>query len=396
MTQRERYLAIAVGVVVTLFGAQYLFNKLSSTLREKQDAVDMARSESSDLDKTTTSGKIAARKIEKLASKSLPTNQETLVAQYRDWLTELGNEVSMDGIKVTVPDRAIKTTDAYSAYDFTLQGICRTDRALELLGMFYDKDYLHSIKGLKMTLLPKRKDHVNVQLDARALALQGASPKQEPSVASSGRLAMSLDEYKQVILDRNMFSPPNKAPKFATSKTHTIERGKPWELELEADDPESHSVSYELLSDELPEGLRFRGKRFSWRPKENGDYEVLIGARDSGWPSQSTEQKLVFRVVDPKVEEQKPEPPKFDAASQAFVSALLSGRSGPEVWIRSPTDGQIFQLQKGADFELGTIKAKVVDINLKEDFVELESDGAHWTVGMNSFLSEAYQKSQVD
>jgi hypothetical protein len=93
----------------------------------------------------------------------------------------------------------------------------------------------------------------------------------------------------------------------------------------------------------------------------------------------------------PKVEE-----PKFDPATQSRVSAVLGGRKGPEAWIRSMTDGKTFELAVGDDFELGTIKAKVVSINLKESFVELETDGRRWTVGMDSTLTEAFAKSQVD
>lgn len=396
MTQRERYLAIAVGVVVTLFGAQFLFNKVSGTLRDKQDAVDLARNQSADLDKTSTSGKIAARKMESLNSMSLPTDQETLVAQYRDWLNQIGNEVSMEGIQVKVPERAIKSTDAFSLYNFSLRGVCRTDHALELMGKFYDKNYLHKIRNLKMTPVPKRKDHMLIQLDAQAASLTSAAPKQEPSTAPSGRLAMSTEQYKESILGRNAFSPPNNPPRFATGKQHKIERGKSWELALESKDAESHGVRYELISEELPKGMNFREGQFSWKPTENGDYEVLVRAEDNGWPSRATEEKFVFTVIDPKKEEKKVEPEKFDIASQAFVSAILSGIAGPEVWIRSRTDGKTLRLKKGADFELGTIKATVLDINLAEDFVELESAGAHWTIGMESSLAEAFKKSQID
>ena len=207
---------------------------------------------------------------------------------------------------------------------------------------------------------------------------------------------MSLADYKEKILNRNPFSPPNNAPQITTGSSHSINRGEQWTLQLESKDSEGHRVNFEVVSDELPEGLRVRDGVLSWRPSENGVHELLVRATDDGWPQRSTEQRIKLAVVDPPPVEVKVETPTFDVASQAFVSAILSGKSGPEAWIRSRTDGNTLYLSKGADFELGSIKAKVVDINLNEDFVEFETDGARWTIGMDDSLADAYKKSQVD
>lgn len=393
MTQRERYLAIGVAVVVGLLIAQYAFKTVTSTLQEKEDAVNTAMAESSRMDKIVTNGKLAARKLDELTKKSLPNDQETLVAQYRDWLTQLGHQVEMDEIHVGVPDRAARSTDAYSAYNFSLRGLCRTDRVLDLMGKFYDKDYLHSMRGFKMNLT-RDANIIDVTLDSQVLALSSASPEQEPSNNPSGRLAISMDEYKDAILNRNPFSPPNGAPRITTDRRHQIYRGESWSLDVETSDPESHFVSVEVDYDDLPEGMRFRRGSFNWRPQENGEYEVLVRAYDNGWPSQETERTLTFEVVDKPAE--APKPPEFDAASQTFVSAIVSGRGGPEAWIRSRTDGETLYLKEGQDFEIGSIKAKIVRINLREDFVELESEDLRWTIGMDTSLADAFAKSQVD
>lgn len=395
MTQRERYLAIGVGLVVGAFGLQYVVNSMRSSLQMKQDLADAARDEAQSMEKIAVTGKLAARKLEMLAPKSLPTNQEALVAQYRNWLFKLGEESGLEDIRVATPERPSQTTEAFESYDFALSGKSRKDQVVDLLARYYDRDYLHTVRTLKLNQT-KDPDILDVVLESRALSLSAADPKQQPSTASSGRLAMSAEEYKKTILNRNPFSPPNQAPKISSSSSHTVERGKNWSLNLEAKDPESHRVEFEMVSTDLPEGLRFNNGSLSWEPSENGEYEVLVRAMDNGWPSKSTEQKLVISVVDPPKEEPKVEPPKFDVATQAFVSALLRGRSGPEAWIRSRTDGKTLQLSEGADFELGSIKAKVIGINLDEDFVELESDGARWTIGMDTSLADAYNRSKID
>lgn len=398
MSQRERFLAIAVAVVVGLFGAQYLFNKVTTTLTEKQDAVDAARGESEDMDKVITSGKISVRKMEELARKSLPRNEEALIGQYSAWLTQLGQEVEMDPLKVTVPDRPIKTTDSYKAYNFGLQGECDLDKATEVIAKFYDKDYLHTMRNLKVNLSSKEPNRVQVQFDAQALSLNSAPVDQEPSADVSGRLAMSIDEYKEKILGRNPFSPPNRSPKFDIDRRYEIEQGESFRLAMKATDPElgEGACDFELVSDEIPEGMRYRRGELSWRPQELGDYEVTVRATDRTWPRQTSDRTIRFTVIEPVVEEVI-EPPKFDKATQAFVSALLSGRNGPEVWIRSRTDGNTLKLTESEDFELGNIKAKVIEINLREDWVQMESpyedDVIRWSIGMDTSLADAFKES---
>jgi hypothetical protein len=399
LTQRERYLAMGVGLVVGLFGAQYAVSTLSGQLQAKQALVDAARKKSDDINRIVTSGKLAANKIEKLSPKSLPTQQEQLVAQYRNWLTNIAEQSGMSDIQIKPPVQpADVTKKSYLPYNFALSGICRSDQAIELVAAFYQADYLHTIKNLKLTRT-KEPNVFEIVLDAQALALKNADPKQEPTGQASGRLAIPVEEYKQAILNRNPFSPPNNPPRFTNDSTAELLRGESWSLSMGAKDDEQHLVAFELASDdsELPEGLRLSDGTLSWRPQETGTYQVKVRAKDNGWPSKSTETTLRLTVVEPPPPEQPaPEAPKFDVATQAFVSALLSGRGGPEAWIRSRTEGKTHQLNEGAEFEIGSVKARVVAINLAEDFVELETNGTRWTIGMDTSLADAFAKSQID
>ena len=51
---------MGVGVVVGLFGVQYVVNTIRTSLQQKQDLVDAARAESDDMTRIPTSGTIAA------------------------------------------------------------------------------------------------------------------------------------------------------------------------------------------------------------------------------------------------------------------------------------------------------------------------------------------------
>ncbi len=410
MTQRERYLAMGVGVVVGLFGVQYVVNSIRNSLQQKQDLVDAARAESDDMNRIATSGTIAARKLDQLRVKSLPTNPEALVAQYKSWLTRCAEEAGITDIVINSPERATFANSAitrkdkkqppYTAYKFSLTGACSTEQWLDFLARYYDTDYLHSIQNLKVTMT-KEPNWISISLDSTAISLKGADSNQKPTGKSSGRLAMSADEYKKSILSRNPFSPPNNPPSLAFTNDDEaafakVYRGSLFERTLKPSDYENHNVTLEIV-DQAPEGLRLNGKTLSWTPKENGEYTFVIRATDSGLPHASKEEKIVLTVVDPpKPEEPTPPPPKFDVATQAFVSALLSGRAGPEAWIRSRTEGKTVALLEGSDFEIGSVKAKVVGINLNEDLVELESDGVRWTIGMDTSLADAFAKGKIN
>lgn len=396
MSPRERILAIGVGVTVGLLGLQYGISSVSAKLTAKQAQIDAARKDADNLQLQITKGMISQRDVNAIKAKSMSTNPELLKARYREWLTQLGQEFGLT--KVTPQERPVKTTPAYTAYKFTMQGQCRTDQLVELLAKYYDKDLLHSITNLKVTST-NQPNWLDVSLDSQVLALRAADAKQTISEKSSDRLAKSVDEYKQSIIGRNPFAPPNSPPTLATSTRQEVKRGESWNLKLEGKDPESHLVKFELVSKELPPGLRFSGRsgELSWKPEENGDYEIVVRATDDGLPAKSKEFKMALKVVDPPAPpEPKVEPPKFDPASQSRVTALVGGREGPQVWVRSMAESKTYQLSEGEDFEVGTLKGKVVSINLKESFAELETDGIRWLVGMDSTLKEAFEKGKAD
>lgn len=397
MTQRERYLAIGVGVVVGLFGVQYTVSSLRGHLDAKQQKIRAAESRSEELTRKTTDGMIAAKKISELTAKSLPTNREKLIVQYSDWLIKTGQAAGLESINVIPPPsgRPHLSNDAFSLFRFKFTGTCKTDEAIDFMAKFYDRDYLHSINALKLT--PTRDENIfTMSFDAEAVALKDAAPEQEPSERTSGRLAASVDEYKAKILNRNPFSPPNRPPVMKGDSQLTIDRGDRWSHELAAEDPESHPFEFEVVDSELPDGLSLDGNRLNWRPEENGEFEVTVRVTDKGWPSLSNEQKLVLKVVDPKEPEVKVDPPKFDPASQAYVTALVSGRNGRQMFIHSRTENKMLKPFPGEDIEVGTIKAKVIDINVREGFAELETDGNRWTIGVDVPLTTAYEKSKVD
>lgn len=402
MTPRERILAIGVGATIGLLGLQYGFSSLLASINAKETQIDIAQATANKLKDQIDLGERLQRRLNGIKAKSLPTSEELLSGRYAEWLNKLGEEVGMTGNKVTNPVlgkqvKSGKKVSPFTTYKFTMQGQCRTDQLLDLMAKYYDKDLLHSITSLKITRTDQH-DLINVAFDSQVIALRVADAKQEFSTASSNRLAKSAEEFQKSIIEHNPFNPPNLPPKLTTSTQQELKRDEIWSLKLEGSDPELHQVKFELVSEKLPPGLKFseRSGEISGAISELGSYEVIVRATDNGLPAKSSEHKLALKVVDPPPKPVEVEKPKFDAAEQSRVTAMVGGVRGPQVWVRSLTDGKSFQLSEGDNFEVGTIKAKVLSINLKESFAEFETEGIRWTVGMDSMLKEAFEKSKVN
>lgn len=410
MSPRERNLAIGVGVVATLFLGNMFYTSIVDGIAAKEALVEKAEE---DLQKTKAiieSGKRATVKMERLLVKSLPRDRESADAQYRDWLYELADQVAMDQESVTtgqvqkvnLPGTSNQKTpvEAYTVYEFSLSGKCRSERIVDLLARYYDRNYLHRIKSLTVTRDKKDKSLVDVVLTSQAIALPKASADKEPSLESSGRLAMTTDDYRKKILSRNPFSQPNSGPKFETGRSHDIELGKSWSLRLDAKDPDGDRVNYELVTeaDKLPPGFAFRRGELVWQPTEKTSAEVVVRATDEGWPHKSSELKLALRVVDPPVVK-KETTSAPDAASLAYMSGRVQNKDETqEVWIRSKSDESTIELTEGSDFSIGSVEGKVLEIH--KDYIVIESmvekEARRWRLYIGETLADAYSKGIKD
>jgi preprotein translocase subunit YajC len=62
--------------------------------------------------------------------------------------------------------------------------------------------------------------------------------------------------------------------------------------------------------------------------------------------------------------------------------------------VRSKTEGKTLQLRKGDELKLGNLVGKVLDVS--PDFLELETEGKRWTVGLDESIADAFKKSMED
>lgn len=394
MTPRERVLALGVGVAIVVAGGSYAFNSIRKGMQLKQSKIDQLETQVLKQESDITDGLFSRKKIDLIAARSLPSNNQQAQADYTEWLIGLIKSSELNAPKWSFNPRDIPEKGVYHRYGFSVSGSGTIENLNSLLYNFYEKDYLHRIVSMKITPVQNTPYQLNIQLTGEVLALDAASPKQASPDWISPRVSKSAEEYRKILTQRNIFSPANHIPDWPEKATAQATKGVPFVYTPTAKDQDAgQALRYELVSD-APNGMQLstNGDKLSWTPTELGKVEVELLVYDSGIPQGWNTQKLTIEVVEPPPPPPPAKvPPKFDIASQAEVSGLVAGRNGPEVFIRSKLEGKTLNLKVGDKLSLGSVEGTVV--NIGANYIEVETEGKKWTVGLDESLADAYRRT---
>jgi hypothetical protein len=393
MTPRERVLGIGIGSVLALAGCQYALMQYRSAVASRQARVEALDQQILESQEKLLQGAYADRLMGEYLVRSLPSDVEKARADYTRWLYEIITLVELRDASVSFSN-TIPAGDLYKVHGFKLSG--KTDQRgwLELIHLFYTKDYLHRISSL--TVRPIREGGLVVDMTIDAIGLGAAQPDLAAPTTTSPMID-AYAAYADPILNRNFFSPPNQAPKFSTPSRLTATLGQTPSLTVTAEDPEQDSVRYAIVG-EAPEGLVLDPKTgaIKWNPTTIGNYPLAVEAIDSGYPARRTEQRFEIAVVNPPPPPppaKEPEPaPGFDDATQTVLTALVQGGGDWTAWMKVRTQGTTVKLRPGDKFEIGRLSGTVVDVNSR--FVTLESEGRRFELRPAGNLAEAAKSAQ--
>lgn len=395
MTPRERILSIGVGAALAIAVGSYILNGIREGFKTKQARVEQLESELLKRESSISDGLLDRKRLQMVAERSLPSDGENAQSDYTEWLIDLVDQSGITSPKWSFNNKSIPEKGVYKKYLFTVSGSGTIENLNKLLYHFYSKDYLHRITSMKISPVLNAPYQLTMQMTGEVLALDAASAKQAPPDWTSPRVKKTLDEYKLALTQRNIFSPSNHVPDWPERTSVTAPRGTAFSYTPSARDRDpGQSISYDVVG-KVPDGMRISNGSISWLPEANGTYEVELLATDNGIPQGWSTQKLVIEVVDPvKPPDPPPAPPKFDVASQAEVSALVAGRNGPEAWVRSKLEGKTFYLKVGDELNLGEVHGKVVSVGA--NYMEVETEGKRWTVGLDESLADAFKRMNID
>ncbi len=393
MTPRERVLGIGVGSILALAGCQYVFMQYRSAVASRQARVEALDQQILEAQEKLLQGAYADRMMGEYLVRSLPSDIEKARADYTRWLYEIITMVELRDASVSFTN-TLPAGDLYKRHQFKLSG--KTDQRgwLELMHLFYTKDYLHRISNL--VVRPFREGGLFVDMTIDVIGLDAAQPDLAAPTATSP-MVDSFAAYADPILNRNFFSPPNQAPKFTTPSQLTATLGQSLVLAVQAEDPEKDNIRYAIVG-EAPEGLELdpRTGAIKWNPKALGSFPLAVEAIDSGYPARRVEQRFEIAVVNPPPPPppaKVPEPaPGFDDATQTVLTALVQGGGDWTAWMKVRTKGTTVKLRPGDKFEIGRLSGTVVDVNSR--FVTLESEGRRFELRPAGNLAEAAKSAE--
>ncbi|MCO8121976.1 cadherin repeat domain-containing protein [Stieleria sp. TO1_6] len=383
MNQRERILVILVGSLVVLGLGQWGFTKYKTALQSRRTRFESLQDRQLQLSEKRIQGAIADRQMGEYLVRSVSSDAERARSDYQSWLFDVVEENNIREAKIS-GEKIQPVGDLYRQLTFKLTGRAE---APEALGLVYDiqaKDYLHRIRT--MDLKPaKNGGGFSVDLTIDVVSLNNAPVDAADPATKSWRVDPDAIAYADPILNRNLFEPPNQAPKFSGESTLQATKGRKEAFPLAFKDPEGHSVSYQLV--DAPENVTIDERSGTLRVEsdELQEFKVKVQVSDSGYPKRTVEETLLVKVVDPPPppkEEPKQIAPEFDDAKQTYLTGLVQGANNWTAWMNVRTRGKTLKLRVGDEFEIGSVKGVVksidadhVEITIGDKSVKLTSGG---------------------
>ncbi len=395
MNQREKMLAILVGVLLGGIGLYLCVTTVMGWFSSRREQIKRLDTEIARKDGDLRRGAKAERRQRGYEERALPPNRELSLSEYQDWLMDSfvdagwKHEVNLKGL---IAQKSRQERDIYTVHSYLVTAQVNLDQFTRWMHGFYSANHLHRLRNCTLQPIKGSKD-LTVTLTVEAMSLPGSDNVNTLGQGQSERLESSLDDYLNDIVGRNLFAPANRPPSLASSDRKQGHKGQPLRFTVKADDPDKNpadKVSY-AITDGAPEGARLNASsgEFSWTPKENGEFVVLVTAADDGLPSKSAQQKITIKVTDP------PDPPPvvarkldFDDAKYTFLTGIIRNGEYSTAWFTIRPTGQTLKLREGAKIKVGSIDGKVAEI--AQDDVTLETtDGKRLLVTRGENLLQA-------
>ncbi|RCS54334.1 cadherin repeat domain-containing protein [Bremerella cremea] len=374
MSQRERFLAILVGVLVLGVGGFYFMNQYFDAVKHRDRQIDTLAKRLRNEQVKETKAKKALSRLDTYQKHALPESIRASQAFYQDRLRET---LEANGFSnVSVKPNSFRRAGNHGQHIFNLTGKATLEELVQFTYEFYSFNVLH--KFSKLTVLPsKTSDKLDISMDVAVLSVDGANEVPNPESVRLNQLTHgNVKDYLDKIASRNLFSPANKPPLFTSNTSADAELGNSFQYRVSASDPDKDDKVSFYLGENPPAGLELsESGSLKWTPSELGEFKVTIEARDSRTPAKSTTQELVINVKDPPPpEEPSVSPPSFDEAKYTFLTGTVTVGGQPRAWLNNRPKNRQLRLAPGETFTIGTLKGKVVDVRDREVVIEIEGD----------------------
>ena len=390
MSDREKLLGIIVGSLLAIFLMFGVYTMVNSSLKKKRNEIIGLNRKLKTEKNINLSALRDQQTVGEFHKRSLVAEPRDAHLEFSGWLEQQVNEVGLQKDNVSF-DNIPNTKEQFKELSYRISGLGDIRQVTQLLYRIHSADTLHRVRTVDLV---KQKDSdllkVNVRVDALSMYDMDNVTKTAVGTVDETKLAHSLVDYEDIITSRNMFSPANRAPKFASLGRQRVEVDKRWKFTVKATDPEEHNLTFQLDED-APEGMNIsESGELSWRPKEMGSYEFGVLVRDNGIPAQEKMATMKVRVIEQEKEEEKKEE-EFDDSKVAFLTAILQGSRDPAprmcIHLRSKDETQY--LEKGDKLKIGKWSGEIISIDADRNIVRLSTEDGEFELRLGEPLADA-------
>lgn len=408
LNTRERTLLIIVLSFLPLAGLYYGWTTYQAMRDHRVDQILTAEEDKNRLHQLSlTALKEMDRFDDAYNAASLPLSVANNTASYQNFLSNLitrsGLEVVMGAgnlgpVEMETRDRLNKLVkepvyDRLTISDIKAVGNLR--QLSDFLYDFYDLAILHRIDSISVDLIAPEKEadtQLSIKFTVSAIILPSGPETKNWSEYAVGRMGKPRSAVTSLVVARDLFGPPNEAPKISSRSSSEVEVGSYFTHRFTADDGNADDpLTFELVSSdldgfELTMADRARSATLSGpRVSKAGRYKFSVRVSDNRLPLLTDEQVFTLTVVEPKPEViPQPDPPKQPRkfAPDTYITSLLLDKNGV-AWVVFNNRGndESFRRREGETFELDGKTWTVVKVDRRTVTLRAEDELMEFKVG---------------
>jgi len=217
MSKRETRLAAAAGLLVLLILGRAGMQRIAAFTEVREKKLAAIQRSIGDRQLAVARGEKAAARLVDWQRRSLPTDRDSAMGLYTEWLIDRLAESELVGVNVTSHVGAA-AADAPQPITFTVDGLANLRQLSTFLFSFYRAGHLHKIGSLRISPTGKTSAgndakqtpdgrQLDVHLVIEAMILPGADRADRLTAITSHRLLRAdLEAYTGKIAARNFFA----------------------------------------------------------------------------------------------------------------------------------------------------------------------------------------------
>ncbi|MBL8852433.1 MAG: hypothetical protein JNK57_00550 [Planctomycetaceae bacterium] len=419
LNSRERTLLLLVLSFLPLGGLYYSWTTYQGMRSYRVEQILLAEEEKNRLHELSmTAMKELDRFDDAYNASSLPLSVADNTVSYQNFLSDLmlrngleakTGSVKLDSVDYATTDRINKSVkekayDRIIISDTTATG--SLDQLTNFLYDFYDLAMLHRIDSISVDLAaPDKEDEtqLSIKFTVSAVILPSGPETKNWSEYLSGRLGKPRSAVNNLVVARNLFGPPNAAPKISSRASAEVEVGSNFSHRFTAsDDNADDDLTFELVSSEL-DGFELaasdRGPTATLkgpRVTKAGRYRFNVRVSDNRLPLLTDEQVFTLTVAEPEpevVREPAPPTPPRKYAPNTYITSLLQDRLGVATVVLNNRDkDELIHRNEGESFELDGKTWTVVKVDRRTVTLRVEDELLEFKIG--STLAEPQSTSK--